>query len=355
MQSLIDSLFRYNDWANAKIISLCDGISDQQLDEPRAMGFGSLRATLFHILTADEIWLERWQGIPWRPFPKDPQGISVPEIANALETVSAKRDALIAEHSSDGWSQRIAYEDSTKTAFEHRLLDLLLHVFQHGVHHRAQALNYLRTMGRKVPGGIDYLFYRLAMGPTQQSPKTVEEMTQYGLAVNVSIGDDVAWEPPLIDRLFEYSGWAMNKIFEATSQLDSDALDRPFEMGFGSIRKNLIHMLDAERRWAAMYWVDAAKPLSPTDPSTSVTNLAERWRSNAQSRNAFLADVDQAKSQREIEVNFGGPPIRFKMGESAIQLTMHATHHRAQVINMLRRVGSPCGNIDLLYALAEIT
>jgi uncharacterized damage-inducible protein DinB len=34
---------------------------------------------------------------------------------------------------------------------------------------------------------------------------------------------------------------------------------------------------------------------------------------------------------------------------------MHGTHHRAQVVNMFRHVGSPIGNIDLLYALAELS
>lgn len=62
MQDLIDSQYAYTDWANAKVLSLCTGLSDAQLDRSKEMGFGTLRATLFHILAADTIWLERLAG-----------------------------------------------------------------------------------------------------------------------------------------------------------------------------------------------------------------------------------------------------------------------------------------------------
>src|SRR4051812_19364891 len=93
--TMIDDLYRYNDWANQRLLQLCEGITDAQLDQPREIGFGTLRATLFHILAAEEIWLERWQGQPWRPFPFDPQGTSVDEISRRLRAVSDNRRQLL--------------------------------------------------------------------------------------------------------------------------------------------------------------------------------------------------------------------------------------------------------------------
>lgn len=52
---MIDSLFADNDWANARILKLADGLNDKQLDLQREMGFGSLRATLFHIWAAEHL------------------------------------------------------------------------------------------------------------------------------------------------------------------------------------------------------------------------------------------------------------------------------------------------------------
>jgi len=87
MQELFSSLYAYSEWANEKIIQMCDGLTDAQLDQPKEMGFGTLRKTLFHILTADVVWMERWESAPWREFPTDPDGKSIAEIAAALRDV----------------------------------------------------------------------------------------------------------------------------------------------------------------------------------------------------------------------------------------------------------------------------
>ena len=75
MQELFSSLYAYNEWANEKITQLCDGLTDAQLDQPKEMGMGTLRATLFHTLTADIVWMERWESTPCllytSPSPRD--------------------------------------------------------------------------------------------------------------------------------------------------------------------------------------------------------------------------------------------------------------------------------------------
>ena len=148
MTSQMNDLYAYNDWANGKVLSLCEGLTDEQLDAPREMGFGTLRATLFHILTAEIIWMERWQGVAWRPFPTDPQGASLADIRDGLRDVADRRSKLIAAHASDQWNQRVKYQDSKQDDYEQDLFPLLLHVANHGVHHRAQALNYLKQYDR---------------------------------------------------------------------------------------------------------------------------------------------------------------------------------------------------------------
>jgi uncharacterized damage-inducible protein DinB len=47
--------------------------------------------------------------------------------------------------------------------------------------------------------------------------------------------------------LFRHSDWARDKLLERAAQLDDAALDRPFEMGVGSLRETLQHLLFAER------------------------------------------------------------------------------------------------------------
>ncbi len=77
--SIYKDLFDYNDWANAKIDALCEGLAEDVLDAPRDMGFGSLRNTVFHIVEAEKIWL-------WTPAarpPARPLHLHAPWLLNA--------------------------------------------------------------------------------------------------------------------------------------------------------------------------------------------------------------------------------------------------------------------------------
>ena len=64
--------------------------------------------------------------------------------------------------------------------------------------------------------------------------------------------------------------------------------------------------------------------------------------------------VDEDAARRNIELSFGGPPLTFQVVDTLVQVSMHGTHHRAQVVNLFRQVGTPIGNIDLLYALGDL-
>jgi len=355
MQHLIDSLYDYNDWANHRILELCQGLSDLQLDQPKPMGFGTLRATLFHILAADRIWLERWQGIAWRPFPMDPQGMSLQDMADALQQISHQRTALIHAERDSHWSRMVDYRDSKQTPYHHRLRDLLLHVFSHGVHHRAQALNYLKDLGRSAGVGIDYLFYRLAVGNLQQSAQAQAALRPLSMAVNDHLGPQVAWNGPLIARQFEYGDWAIHKLLNIAATLDDAALDRNFDIGQGSIRKILLHMFDVERWWNSN-WTQGPSPFPHSASALSIAELRAQWSELSSLRNPYLAQLDEHSAATVLEISFAaGPAVRLATADTVCQICVHGIHHRAQVVNLLRQVDAPSGNIDLLYALAELS
>jgi uncharacterized damage-inducible protein DinB len=353
MTDLFDDLYAYNDWANQRVLTLCAGLTAEQLDTPRQMGFGTLRATLFHILAADEIWLERWNRVPWRPFPTDPQGLSLASISERLQQVASERRKLIEAKRSAAWSERIAYQDSKQTPYEHQLSDLLLHGANHGVHHRAQALNYLKQFGRTVVAGIDYIFYRLAEHPVEQTAEAIRSLTAHGLAVGEPDGQPYPWNRTLAQRLFQYNDWACEQVLNFAADLDAQQLDRDFQMGPGTIRKTLLHLWSAEQWWVGN-WTTGPQPFPQPPAATTMADLRAQWHDLASKRNQVIARMDELEAQRVVAVLAGGPPTRFRIGESVVHLAIHATHHRAQLINMLRHAGAKIANIDLLYALAKL-
>ncbi|MDV6032915.1 MAG: DUF664 domain-containing protein [Phycisphaera sp. RhM] len=345
---LIDDLFAYNRWANAKIATLCQGLRDAQLDAKRELGFGTLRGTLFHLLTAERVWMERWTGAPWRPFPTDPDGMSLDEFSAGLAEVAAQRRSLIEIHRATRWREPITYLDSKKTEFTHSLFDLLLHVANHGVHHRAQALYFLKQYDRTAPAGLDYIFYRLAATTVEQSPESVQQLQTFGLDVATIQTPDPRYDAALIERLFQYQDWANNEILSFCDTVEVAALDRDFQMGCGSIRKSLLHLMNADRWWVEN-WNGRQRPFPQSAPDTPLVAIRKAWAKVAKQRNEFLAGVDSTAAMEVVTIEPDGPPTAFRVGESALHLALHGTHHRAQVINMLRRSGGRIRNLDMLY------
>jgi len=350
--SITDDLYRYNSWANQRIFALCHGITDEQLDEPRQMGFGSLRKTLFHILAAEEIWLERWAGTPWRTFPMEAQGLPLRDIAARLESVSSQRQELLNRERANGWKRLCQYKDSKGNVYSNHLDDLLLHVANHGIHHRAQALNYLKRFGRKLPGGLDFLFYRLAQPAVKQEPATAEALRQYGLEIDSGPGAPLTWDGELTRKYFDYGDWANDRLLDLIVQLDDAALDRSWDMGMDTIRKNALHLWDAERWWLRN-WIEGPAPFEISPASTSIQQLRAGWSEVIARRNQFARKLDDQAAARVVNVSAGGPLIKVAVIESLVQLCGHGTHHRAQLVNMLRRSGVTAPGLDYVLWIRE--
>ncbi|WP_161604623.1 DinB family protein [Roseiconus nitratireducens] len=350
---MLDDLYAYNEWANSKVLSLCEGLTASQLDQEMPIGRGSLRATLFHILAAEDVWMDRWTGIPWRPFPTDPESIRLDEIQDGLDEVAAQRRSLIELNRPARWSETITYQDSKKNEHTHSLYDLLLHVANHGVHHRAQALHFLKKFGRTVPAGLDYIFYRLAASTVDQDPAAVKQLQQFGLSVGTIKSRDPQYDAALVQRLYAYHDWAMNEVFDMCDTVDVAALDQDFSMGSGTIRKCLRHLLDAEQWWIDN-WSGDSNDFPRSAEEMPLQEIQSQWKKLSRKRKRFLATVDEDAAMKVVTVAPNGLPTSFRIGESVLQLPLHGTHHRAQIINMVRRSKGRLHNIDLLYAIDEL-
>ena len=125
-------------------------------------------------------------------------------------------------------------------------------------------------------------------------------------------------------------------ILAAMRGLSPEQLDRPFEMGPGSIRATFEHDLGALRGWADVYasrprqaWLPDEGPYTIEQLETMTTELHDDWANIVQ--RFPLDDV--------IERPRGDSVRRFTRAHILAHVTTHSMHHRAQMINMLRHVG----------------
>ena len=352
--TILEDLYRYNDWANDRIFALCRSLTDSQLDEPREMGFGSLRNTLFHILAAEEIWFERWNGDPWRAFQTHADSLPIKDISARLHLVSDRRKALLDREHADGWRRIVQFKDGQGREFSVALRDLALHVANHGIHHRAQALSFLKSFGQTVPGGLDYLFYRFARPFVKQDSATVDALRQWGLEIESGDGDEVSWDASFVEEYFAYGDWANDRVLSLATNLDDAALDRSFNIGMDTIRKTALHIADAERWWVRN-WTVGPSQYDRAPESTTLVQLREDWRQMIEQRHSYISRLDAQAAQRVITAMTPGPTIRMPLIESLVQICGHGTHHRAQMINMLRHTGVTVPPVDLGLWVRERT
>ena len=52
-QSVLTTLFHHNTWANLKLLDFCEALSEEQLNTSAIGAYGSVRATLLHLVRAE--------------------------------------------------------------------------------------------------------------------------------------------------------------------------------------------------------------------------------------------------------------------------------------------------------------
>ena len=129
-----------NGWANHRLLNACAKLSDEEFVAPRVGFFPSLRATLNHILIVDRFYVDAMEGGSLGPaaFADREPCQSVAELRVAQAAVDNRLLALVKGLADADLARIVAVHRGTRVQRE-RLDRLLLHLFQHQIHHRGQA------------------------------------------------------------------------------------------------------------------------------------------------------------------------------------------------------------------------
>ncbi|NQD94186.1 DUF664 domain-containing protein [Pseudomonas sp. CrR25] len=155
----LDRLLAYHGWAYRRLQDSLQALDESQYRAPCGLFFGSIHGTLNHLAVADRIWLARLRRQP-PPFAR-------------LDAEAATERHPLADYLQDGvqaWRQELApYDDATLLqtlayrnmrgeAQSKPIADLVLHLVNHGSHHRGQISAALTAAGHAAPV-LDYLYF----------------------------------------------------------------------------------------------------------------------------------------------------------------------------------------------------
>lgn len=332
-QTLLRELFDHADWAREKLFDIVAPLSDAQLDQPFEMGSGTIRKTLDHTRAAEKVWLERWKGESTAAYTESPPGTSLASLREKAREEAVQRSDFFNRLSAADLSRIVNFTSKDKVSYALPLDGLMLHVCNHGVYHRAQAVNMVRRVGGALPRrGLDYIFQRLEK---MDSPAPKLDLTS-------------------LRRYQAYSDWATRKILAESMELPAEKIDRVFEMGIGTLRKTLCHLWDAERWWHTNWTTGPAGAFPAPDDKLSIAEISGHIESSWKARDQFLTTLRDDDLVRPVTTK-PTPELTFQfpLGVTMLQLCVHSTLHRAQMMNMLRHVGGQRPGVDLVLWLNE--
>ncbi len=143
----VATMFRHNLWANLSLFDVCAGLSDEQLNSRVAGAYGSIRATLEHIMRAERAYHHRvTTGRPYRA-PEDAPPPTLDEMRASLRR-TGEGFIAVAPQVQAGDSVEIDWDGTPRivpTAI------ILTQAINHATEHRAQIMVMLTQIGVEPP------------------------------------------------------------------------------------------------------------------------------------------------------------------------------------------------------------
>jgi uncharacterized damage-inducible protein DinB len=171
LTEVVRSLYRYNTWANARILEAAGKATSAQLREaggvegnparvplPTGASFESVHETLVHTLAAQWLYLERWQGRSPRAMPEPAQFAGLAAIHARWEIIERDTQVFLGTLDDARLGATIAYTNFQGERWAYPLWQQMIHQVNHATQHRSEAAMLLTKHGHS-PGLLDYLYF----------------------------------------------------------------------------------------------------------------------------------------------------------------------------------------------------
>lgn len=158
--------FRYNSWATELMLTSTETLTEEEYNASGCSGQGSIRETIAHTIGVQQRyvgWLDGSLTLA-NAFKPPFTSADIPTIADVRRywtPIAAQTDALLAAATEEWVNSVLSWDIPGRGAGSALRWRLLLHLANHGTHHRGQVVAAIRRAGH-TPAGNDMLFFELA-------------------------------------------------------------------------------------------------------------------------------------------------------------------------------------------------
>lgn len=143
--------------------------------------------------------------------------------------------------------------------------------------------------------------------------------------------------------LLRHFEWSTHVIIDASRSLSDAQLDQTFEMGLGTLRKTIDHLIWCVEGWCER--LDSGRWAPEGGDTDSLDRLQQRLDAVCQRWQKLLAEhiaagrLDEVLSFEATPAGGGRRRYRYARATIFVHMMTHGVHHRAQCLNMLRHLG----------------
>jgi len=155
-ESTVLELLRYNTWANQALLTICLGLTPEQISTPIPGAYGTVHRTFGHLLYAEADYIGRITGQQPQPPFRWEDG---PGLDQLLAFAGQVGEAFLDVVERVAPTQNVHEAEGDLTMDYHARL-LFMQAIIHGIEHRINITTYLNTLGVALPelDGWGYLF-----------------------------------------------------------------------------------------------------------------------------------------------------------------------------------------------------
>lgn len=149
----------YHAWASRRLLNATDQLTPAELSRDFKTSDKNVLETLAHVFGADRLWLARVNGeCPTTLLTPEDRHLGV--LTEQWPVLQQRWKDWAAPLTDRDFQAKIPYRDLKGNPYEHSLWQVVLHVVNHGTHHRGQVSGFLRSMGHQPPPLDLMAFYR---------------------------------------------------------------------------------------------------------------------------------------------------------------------------------------------------
>ncbi len=151
-------LYDYNSWANRRTLDACAPLAPEQFTRDMGSSFRSVRDTLAHIMDAEWVWLERFEGRSPGAMPDNSRFADLASLRAEWNGLEAKLLGFVRGLTQADVERALEYKTMKFGVYRNPLWQSLQHLVNHGTYHRGQVTTLLRQLGAQ-PNYLDLMHY----------------------------------------------------------------------------------------------------------------------------------------------------------------------------------------------------